>query len=207
MKGTALLILLGCASVAWADGRELYTTFSAAPSATKFEPAAGTGSGVFAVGPAFGLGVFYGVSHTVHVGARFRFALARDVAFERTSVMLPDGSRPSGMLYENATHFDLTALLHYRFDTGEGWAPFFELEAGGGHTQYSGLQQFPSGTTLAVPLADVARTAPVGRGAVGMEWRLWNRLIVSAALAGGFQLGALAPWALELPVSVGVVWW
>lgn len=200
---TALSLLPAAAR---ADRREGYVLVSVEPvllHATDAYDSAGAGTA-----PAGSLAVtaYYGITNTLHVGAAVRTTAARDVRVSRMSAPLADGTRPSGTLYEDLLGVSVGAVALYRVDTGYRTAPTLSVEAGFGSYSYSRRAHAPNGATYSVPVPSVSYLAPYLRPAIGLEYRMSDRLVAGVAVAVELAPGAHKPWALGVPFSFGLIW-
>ena len=185
-----------------ADRRELYTVLGYEGGVSHYLlPEAGSGAATSYAG-ALDLGVYYGLTNTVHLGARLRASGASDLHFSGAMLRLPDGSASSGEVYEDHRSLGLYALALYRVDTGLSLAPLVELEGGLTAHQYRNIAYVPSGVAYSVGLPDVSQTVLHVSGAVLLEYRFSNRYVVATGIRVQAE-GGQNPWAVVVPLRVG----
>lgn len=203
-RAAALLLLLSVPALA--DRREGYVLLEGGLGVQLLKDAASGSKSGTGLGPAGELQLFYGLTNSLHAGVYGRGFFSPDVAFADVTATLPDGSMPSGALYQNAHGFGGGALLRWRFDTGYEVAPFAQLELGFGWARFSRLELIPSrrGYGLSLPMRDVF-TAD-GRVVLGVEVRLIEHLVLEAVLGARGALSPLLPWQLDAALAVGAVW-
>lgn len=201
----ALLALLLFASQAFADRREMYVLFEAGGGLrVQKDPATATQQGV-GIGPEGQLHVFYGVTNSLHVGGWARGFWVPDMAFAGVTPTLADGSRPTGTLYANAHGFAGGALARWRFDTGFPLAPWVQLELGLGWQRFSLQELIPTGRDFGIGLRMRDEVSAEGRLAAGIEYRLFERLLLQLLVGVRRSLGAVAQWQFDLSLAAGVV--
>jgi hypothetical protein len=202
----ALAAGLLVSSSARGDSKEVYAVLGYVPSVNRYElPASGSGSTTAVAGGA-DLSAYYGVRNTLHLGARLRAAINSNVHLGDVRVNLPDGSVSPGDAYLDHRSLGLGALALYRMDTGLHLAPALEVEAGFTSHQYRRIAHVPVGVAYTIPLSNVSETVFHAATALLVEYRLGNTWTVSAGLGVQFEPGARIPWAVNLPLRVGVIW-
>lgn len=202
----AFFMALVAATAARADEKEIYTLVGYVPTVQRYDlPANGAGSATdFA--NALDLTAYYGLTNTIHVGARLRGTISSDVHLADVRVNLPDGSVSPGDAYLDHLAVALSALALYRFDTGLHLAPMLEVEAGFSSHQYRRIAHVPAGVAFTIPLADVSETVFRAASALLLEYRFGNRWVASGGVGVQVEPSSHAPWAVLVPLRVGAVW-
>lgn len=202
------LALLCCllSSSALADRREFYGMLEGGLGVQFLADAASGSKPGTGLGPAGEVQLFFGLTNSLHVGVYGRGFFSPDVAFADVTATLPDGSMPSGALYENAHGFGGGAMLRWRFDTGYDIAPFAQLELGFGWARFSKLELIPSRRDYGLPLPMREVFTADGRLVIGLEVRLIEHLVLEVAVGGRRSLSDVIPWQLDACVGVGTVW-
>jgi hypothetical protein len=202
------LLLLLVPTAVLADRGELYTLLEVSPAALRDAGPFATGAASWKPLPVAGqlLG-YYGLTHGLHVGASLGLGRApnwvsRDVAWQ-----LPDGSSPTGNLYEDLFTLRAGGLASYRLDTGYPVAPVGRLELGLSLQRFSNRAFIPSNTTLQLPVDSSTTVAPYARVTVGAEVRFANHWLASFGLGGRRLLGSRTPWQVEASLAAGYIWW
>ena len=200
------LVAMVTATSARADREEFYTLIGYVPTAQHYDlPGNGSGSGTeFA--NALDLTAYYGLTNTIHVGARLRATISSDVHLADVRVNLPDGSVSPGDAFLDHRAVALSALALYRLDTGLHLAPMLEVEAGFSTHQYRRIAHVPAGVAFTIPLADVSETVFRAASALLLEYRFGNRWTASGGVGVQVEPSSHAPWAVLVPLRVGAVW-
>lgn len=198
--------VLFTAGNALADRREWYTVLGYEPGLSRYEtPSGGSGSATkFA--SAVSLGAYYGLTDTLHVGARIRATTNANIDIGKAVVPLPDGSRPSGDLYLDHQSLGLGALLLYRFDTKHSLAPLVELEGGVTAHRFQRIAFFPAGAAHSYPQGSVSKSALYGSAALLLEYRFLNRWVAAAGVSVHGEGGGLMPFGIYVPLRFGIIW-
>jgi hypothetical protein len=210
-RARAPFVLLAVAALftaapARADRKEIYTVLGFDAGANGYKvPANGSGSTTaFAAG--LDLGVYYGLTNTLHLGGRLRATSTPDVQFDSVKLSMADGSESVGSLFADHRSISLGAVGHYRFDTGRAFAPVVELEAGFAAHQYRRVEHVPAGAGFKLDLGNKSQDALYGAGALLLEYRFANRWIAMTGISVRAETGDMQPWSLSVPLRVGVIW-
>jgi hypothetical protein len=193
-------------SAAFADRRELYVVIGLEPALLHTDDAYGATGTANTAGGALSLSAYYGLTNTVHVGAALRTTAARNIQVSPIAVPIAGGTRRTGTLYEDLLAVSFGGLALYRFDTGYRAAPTLSLELGGGQYTYSNRAHAPAGAGFSQAVPSVSYFAFYARPAVGLEYRLGDRLVAGVAVAAEIAPAAHQPWSIAVPFSVGVIW-
>ncbi len=207
-RAVALVVaLLFVPRDARADREELYTLVEVSPLVMRLDtPVAASTASTSASGIAAGATVYYGLTNTVHVGAAVHYEATRNAAFEGTTVTLNGGTSSHGTLYEDTSAISLTMVGAYRFDLGPRLVPVAQLELGVASLSYSNIAHFDASTGVAFPYSDRSQKVFEVRGQLRAEYRFGDHFVGGAGVGVLVHPGALNPWSLYLPVSVGYVW-
>ncbi len=149
---------------------------------------------------------YYGLTHSLHVGAAFGFSGGLNTAYQRMTLQLEDGSRPTGDLFEDFFTVTAAAVLAYRLDTGYPLAPLARVELGGNFVRYPHGEFFPDQTRLALALPTRSELVPSARLVMAVEYRFADRWVASVGLSARRHFGGRSPWLLTVPLSAGVIW-
>lgn len=209
MRALALAAAFACAFLpdpARADGRELYVTIGLEPARAHTDDAFDQSAAGDSTRGALGLSVYYGLTNTLHLGAVLRTTMARNIQVSSISVPIGDGTRPTGTLYEDLFAIFFGALAQYRVDTGYRTAPVVSVEAGFASFSYTNRAHAPAASGYSLSVASASYTAPYVRPAVGLEYRMSDRLVAGVAVAAELAPGAHQPWAIAVPFNVGMIW-
>jgi hypothetical protein len=200
----ALLLVPGGAR---ADREELYALVEVSPLLMRLDtPVAASTASTSATGIAAGATVYYGLTNTLHVGGAVHYETTRNASFNGTTVTLNGGTSSHGTLYEDTRAISLTMVGAYRFDLGPRLVPVAQLEMGVASLSYSNIAHFDGSTGVAFPYPDRSQTVLEVRGQLRAEYRYGDHLVAGAGIGAVVRPGALNPWSIYLPVSVGYVW-
>lgn len=192
--------------IAQADRKELYVALGLEPALMHTNDAYDTRASGNTTRGALALTAYYGLTNTLHVGAALRSTMAKDIHVSPIAVQLPDGTRPTGTLYEDLFAVSLGAVAHYRVDTGYRTAPTLSLEAGLASYSYTNRIHSPNNAGYAFTVRSTSDTAPYVRPAVGVEYRATDRVVVAVSVAAELAPGVHQPWAIGIPFNVGLIW-
>lgn len=190
-----------------ADRQELYALVEVAPLFMRLDtPVAATTASTSAVGISAGATVYYGLTNTLHVGGAVHYQATRNASFKGMTVTLNGGTSSHGALYEDTSAISLTMVGAYRVDLGPRLVPVAQLELGVASVSYSNIAHFDGSTGVAFPYPNNSETVLEVRGQVRAEYRYEDHFVVGAGIGAVVRPGALNPWSLYLPVSVGYIW-
>ena len=207
LGAAALVVALLVPPAARADREEFYTLVEVSPLFMRLEtPVAATTANTSATGIAAGATIYYGLTNTLHVGGAVHYEVTRNASFEGTTVTLNGGTSSHGTLYEDTSAISLTMVGAYRFDLGPHLVPVAQLEMGVASLSYSNIAHFDGSTGVAFPYADRSQAVVEIRGQLRAEYRYGDHWAAGAGIGAVIHPGALNPWSLYLPVSVGYVW-
>jgi hypothetical protein len=91
-------------------------------------------------------------------------------------------------------------------DTGTEIAPTLRLELGASQVRYSELSFRPAGTGLEYRYEPIDELVFGARVFAAMEYRFWERFVVSAGLSVRQNFNALAVREVGVPVAFGWIW-
>jgi hypothetical protein len=200
------LLCLCLATTAAADRREGYVLLEGGLGVQLLHDGAAALAPGTGLGPAGELQLFYGFTNSLHVGGYARGFWAPDTAFTGVTATLPDGSTPTGTLYENVHGFGGGALVRWRFDTGYLVAPFAQLELGVAWLRIDNQELIPTGRDFGLSLSMRDVLTADGRLAVGVEVRLLEHLVLELVLGARHTLSPFLPWQFDGALAAGVVW-
>ncbi len=200
------LLAIALPNAARADKQELYTFVSFEPQLTSFtEPIAASSSATLFT-PAVELGVYYGLTNTLHIGGVLRASFANDLRVDNSNVRLPDGTPATGSVYFNHHAFGLGALGYYRFDSGRALAPALEAEVGFNSHSYSLVAFGPAGQSFTIGYPSVSELRLYLRAVALAEYRFSNHMLASAGVGFSAEPGGLAPWQVVIPIRFAWIW-
>lgn len=207
-RAAALIVTILLAPCgARADWQEFYTLVEVSPLFMRLDtPVAANTASTSAVGIAAGATVYYGLTNTLHVGGAFHYEATRNPSFKGTTVTLNGGTSSHGTLYEDTSAISLTMVGTYRFDLGGRLVPVGQLEMGVASLTYSNIAQFDGSTGVAFPYPSRSQTVLELRGQLRAEYRYGDHFVFGAGIGAVVRPGALNPWSLYVPLSVGYVW-
>jgi hypothetical protein len=205
LPATVLALLLA-PGFARADRRELYTLIEVAPQFMQLEEPITGGPTASSVAGDGSLTVYYGLTNSLHLGGSVHLNLARDVEFTGADVQLQDGSQSTGTVFIDTTGISGTALIAYRFDLGRSFAPVAQVEVGLASLSYTNIAHVPESTNYGIAFADTSETALELRGSLRGEYRFGDHLIAGGGVGAIVHPGALNPWTLYVPITVGWIW-
>ena len=201
----ALAVLLVPLS-ARADRGERYALVELTPGRGSFSgPVDGTSpASNFSTGAQ--LVTYYGLTHSLNVGASLGVSGGFNTAWRRMTLPLADGSRPTGDFFEDFFSATAAALVTYRLDTGYPLAPLARLELGCSILSYPHAEFFPDNTRLALPYPARPELVPSARLVAAVEYRFADRWVASLGLSAHRHFGGRTSWLLSVPLSVGYIW-
>jgi hypothetical protein len=199
-----MLVISVAAKPAFADARETYAVVTLGPSVLVLKDAEQGKASSARPALLAELACFYGLTNTLHVGGAFRFAVAKNFAFDGVTISQPTSS-PRGSLYEDATSFGLAAFLAYRVDTGYHLAPVGRLELTATSNHYGNIELVPDGTNYIIGLPSVSEFSLGARALLGAEYRIGDRWVATLGIAVRRDFGGHATFALDVPASIAIV--
>lgn len=200
------LLLLLVPLAAHADRGELYTLLEVTPGQSSSSGPFESTATVFHSTPGAQLVAYYGLNHSLDVGAALGITGGRNTAWRHVTPQLADGSRPTGDFFEDFFSATAAAVLTWRLDTGYPFAPLARAEFGAALLGYPRAEFFPDNTRLALSIPARMELVPSMRLVTAIEYRFTDRWVASVGLAARHNFGGRTPWQLSLPVSVGVIW-
>lgn len=208
-RRTALVPLLALAlvlapGVSRADRQDWYALLHGGPSFTKLSDPVDGEASTSVVAGRLGVSSYYGFTDTLHLGVSLTGLTSGPVTYTGARVTLLSGSRPSGDLTEKLYGAGLGLLAHYRYDTGELWAPFAQLELGGEYLMHKDIRHEAAGVEF--PFEDVSKLQPTTALQLGLEYRFRN--VYSASLGFGVRanpakLGSTLEF--QVPLTLGFI--
>jgi hypothetical protein len=205
--GLLLVVAVLVPAVANADRHERYVTLGYSPGQGQYKyPLKGSGPKASAYSHGLDLAGYYGLTNSVHVGARLRTSWSTDVHFSGVSLPLQDGSVSHGELYVDHHGYGVGALVLYRVDTRSPVAPVLELEGGVASHRYSRIVHVPTGVTYTLPQSDVSTSGLYGAAALQLEYRFATRWTASVGVRVEGEKGGYAPWLISVPLRAGYIW-